>query len=158
MIACATIAMNSSAPVGFVIADQRSLQVFDPIAGKWSPVPTLLTPAAQAALVIGKDTTGKARFFCWPFALGATGVGYWLLWADLGEVVPGDQIVAFAYGYDAHGNPYPLLGWPPVPLRLSDSGRRGADGWTMLPAPGVTTSAPTTTPPAPPVPVPPATT
>ena len=158
MIACATIAMNSSAPVGFLIADQRSCQVFDPVAGKWTPTTTLLAPAAAAALVIGKDTTGKARFFPWPSVIGSSGVGYWLLWADLGEIVPGDQIVAFPYGYDANGHPYPLMGWPTVPLRLSDSGRRGSDGWTMLPAPGVTASAPATTPPVPPIPALPATT
>lgn len=139
MIAAIAIPYNAAAPPGYLIVEQRSGAIFDPVTGLWhDPGATPLTPATWTPLIVGpKATLAFASLTTWPIGNFAR------LWANVGDVIPGDQIVAIPFGFDPTGAPYPITGAWPVPLDLSAAGRIDADGWTMLAAKGIGVTAPT---------------
>lgn len=141
MIAARTVADTAPAPTGFLIADERSRAVFNPDTRDWEPFTGPLQAADWARLVVGPQTARKfASLTTWPVK------GLLLLWADLGDDLPGDLIVAIPFGYDPQGNPYPAA-YGALGMDLTASDAMKELGGKVGPAPGVTK------PPNPPTPV-----
>lgn len=151
MIATRCIPVNSAAPTGYILAERRSGQVFNPSTGAWQPWTKPLAPADWPPLVVRDNSPTFATLAPWPFAAGVSAT-WVLLWANLGDAIPGDQVVAFPVGWDSKGNPYLIPGTWPIDLEISESGRVDGETYTMLPAPGVTPPgkpvSPTAVPPA----------
>lgn len=130
MIAAATVPWTDKTWAGYLIVEQRSGSTFNPATGAWEAVGQPLQPADLNRLMVRPGPPMSfASITPWPFA------GFARLWADVGDKIDGDQVVAFWLKLDKQGNFAAPGDLPPVWMDLSPAGLIVyPDGAVMKPA------------------------
>lgn len=141
MIATASAPDNPKAPQSWLIFDRRSAKVFDPTQ---DPAAAKYNPWVDASAGLDQPTTAKYLVSPASTCKAATvrvapTAGRALIRAFLGDVVPGDDIVAIPYNADGS----PLADAWDVPMSVRDEGRYNEAGSVVLALPGVAGAPPT---------------